>query len=90
VHAANFVRAESDRYFDDLLERSGRVNRWRHTRGPAPVENQLVVRMNRDTLYSSAIVDLSDGAELTIPNALPRRRSSHARRWGSGGGACST
>jgi hypothetical protein len=76
VHAANFVRAESDRYFDDLLERSGGVNRWHHTREPAPVDHQPVVRMNRDTLYSSVIVDVSAGAELTVPEAGGRYQTA--------------
>ena len=45
------------------------MNRFQHTPVPTPVEEQPVIRMNRDTLYSSAIVDLAKGAELTVPDA---------------------
>jgi hypothetical protein len=50
VHAANFVRAESDRYFEDLVSRAGGVNRRITPREPAPIDHQPVVRMNRDAL----------------------------------------
>jgi hypothetical protein len=75
VHAANFVRAESDRYFDDFVSMSG-VNHWHHAREPAPVDQQPVVRMNRDTLYSEAIVDVSAGATLTLPDAGGRYQTA--------------
>lgn len=42
---------------------------WVH---PTPVENQPIVRMNRDTLYSAAIVDISEGALLSIPEVGER------------------
>jgi hypothetical protein len=51
----------------DLLVNSGEVNQFFHNRTPAPVDNQTVIRMNRDTLYSYAVVDLAAGALLTIP-----------------------
>ena len=69
VDAVSFVRAESDTYFDSLLAAAGGLGRWHHLREPAPVDRQLVVRMNRDTLYSSVIVDVSEGAVLTMPEA---------------------
>ena len=76
VDAVNFIRAESDRYFDDLVARSGGVNRWHHTREPAPIDKQAVVRMNRDTLYSSAILDVSQGATISMPNASGRYQTA--------------
>src|SRR5690242_16537801 len=69
VDVSNFVRAETDRMFAGLVAGSGGVNRFRHTLVPTPVEQQPVIRMNRDTLYSSAIVDLAKGAQLTVPDA---------------------
>ncbi len=36
--------------------------------GSGGVNQQTVIRMNRDTLYSGAIVDISAGAQLTIPD----------------------
>jgi hypothetical protein len=47
---------------------AGGPNRFMHNREPAPVDNQPVIRMNRDTLYSFAVVDLSAGARLTVPD----------------------
>jgi hypothetical protein len=51
----------------DLQRDSGGVNRLRHSRVPASVDEQTVIRMNRDTLYSFAVVDLRAGARFTIP-----------------------
>lgn len=69
VNADNFVRAETDRMFADIQRDAGGVNTFRHNREPAPIEGQTVIRLNRDTLYSFAIVDLSEGATLVIPDA---------------------
>ncbi len=76
VDAVNFIRAETDRYFDDLVARSAGVNRWHHTREPAPIDKQAVVRMNRDTLYSSAILDVSQGAAVSMPDASGRYQTA--------------
>ena len=76
VNVTNFVRAESDTYFDGLAVGAGGVNRWRHFREPTPVEDQMVIRMNRDTLYSSIIVDISAGATLTMPDANGRYQTA--------------
>ncbi len=72
VDVDNFVRAETDRMFAGLAAAAGGSNRWRHVREPAPLDEQTVIRLNRDTLYSSAVVDISQGAALTIPDAGDR------------------
>lgn len=72
VTVDTFVRAETDRMFADLQASAGGVNRWAHNRAPADVHDQVVVRLNRDTLYSFAIVDLDQGATLTLPDAGER------------------
>jgi hypothetical protein len=72
VSVDNFVRAESDRMLADLMAAAGGINRWRHHREPADVDDQVVVRLNRDTLYSFAVVDLAEGATLTVPDAGER------------------
>jgi hypothetical protein len=71
----NFARAESDRMFATLAEAAGGVNLLGHNRAPTPIDNQPVIRMNRDTLYSSAIVDISEGATVTIPESGDRYTS---------------
>src|SRR6478735_4810946 len=72
VNVDNFVRAETDRMFADLQRDAGGVNRFEHNRAPAPIDRQTVIRMNRDTLYSFAIVDISAGATLTVPDSGER------------------
>ncbi|MGL4256129.1 MAG: DUF1254 domain-containing protein [Microbacterium sp.] len=72
VNADNFVRAETDRMFADIQRDAGGVNTFRHNREPASIETQTVIRLNRDTLYSFAVVDLSEGATLTVPEAGER------------------
>ena len=68
VTVENFIRAESDRMFASLQTEAGGVNRLKHNRAPTPIDHQPVIRMNRDTLYSSAIVDISQGATVTLPD----------------------
>ena len=72
VTTDNFVRAESDRMMSDLMHAAGGVNQWRHNRVPTALDEQTVVRMNRDTLYSFAVVDLAEGADLTMPEGGDR------------------
>ena len=68
VTVENFVRAETDRMFSVLQAQAGGVDRLRHNRAPTPIEDQPVIRMNRDTLYSAAIVDISARATVTVPD----------------------
>jgi hypothetical protein len=72
VTVDNFVRAETNRMFAELQKDGGGVNRWGHNRVPTPIDKQTVIRMNRDTLYSFAVVDLSGGATVTVPDAGDR------------------
>lgn len=76
VNAGNFARAETDRMFAGLQHDSGGINRLRHHRVPAPIDEQNVIRLNRDTLYSFALVDLSEGAELALPDPGERYLSA--------------
>jgi hypothetical protein len=72
VDVDNFVRAETDRMFAALQADAGGVNVFRHNREPTSIEGQTVIRMNRDTLYSFAIVDISEGAVVTVPESGDR------------------
>jgi hypothetical protein len=68
VTVKNFPRAESDMYFGNVVKQVG-VGRLTHNRAPTPIDKQEVVRMNRDTLYSSAVFDLDAGpATITLPD----------------------
>jgi hypothetical protein len=68
-----YIRAETDRTFHNLSQQAGGVNRWFYIRKPTPLDQQTVVRMNLDTLYSASIVDTSKGATVTVP-PLPAGR----------------
>jgi hypothetical protein len=72
VNVDNFARAETDRMFTAILHQAGGINRLHHHREPAPLDDQPVIRQNRDTLYSAAVVDISEGATLTVPDAAGR------------------
>lgn len=58
--------------FSDLQKNAGGINRFLHNRLPAAIDNQTVIRLNIDTLYSFAVVDLAAGAMLTLPEHADR------------------
>ena len=69
VNVDNFKRAESDTYFAKFVKDVG-IGQFGHRREPAAIDRQDVIRMNRDTLYSSAVVDLgASPATVTMPEA---------------------
>jgi len=71
VNVDNFKRAESDNYFSKFAKDG--VGRFTHAREAASIDKQDVIRMNRDTLYSSAVVDLdASPATVTLPDAGKR------------------
>jgi hypothetical protein len=73
VTAHNFARAESDLYFAGLIKDSGGIGKFNHRREPSRIDNQTVIRLNRDTLYSSALFDLDAGpVTITMPKAGKR------------------
>lgn len=64
----NFIRAESDMYMAGQVH-DGAFGRFKHTREVAPIDRQLVVRLNRDTIYSSGVFDLDAGpVTITLPD----------------------
>jgi hypothetical protein len=67
VNVDNFALAETHRMMQDLQRDAGGVNTFMHNRLPTDIDKQTVIRMNRDTLYSFAVVDISAGATVTIP-----------------------
>jgi hypothetical protein len=72
VTVDNFVRAESDLYLGNIARDNG-FGKFNHRREPASLDNQTVIRLNRDTLYSSAVFDLDAGpVTITLPDAGKR------------------
>ncbi len=65
----NFIRAESDVYMVAQVK-DGAFGNFKHTREVAPVDRQLIVRLNRDTIYSSGVFDLDAGPiTITLPDS---------------------
>lgn len=73
VTVETFVRAESDGYA--VKNAFGQIGVFHHIRAPVGVDEQTIVRMNRDTLYSSAVFDLTTPVTITRPDAGDRFRS---------------
>jgi hypothetical protein len=68
----NFRRAESDTYFARFVKEGG-FGKFKHERELAPIDNQTVIRLNRDTLYSFGVFDLDAGSvAVTLPDAGKR------------------
>jgi hypothetical protein len=72
VNWDNYVVAETDWYFNGVQQKVG-VNTWMHD-DPVSIDNQQVIRSNRDVVYSIAIVDVSEGATFTVPAIGPRNK----------------
>lgn len=64
VTTDNFRRAETDTYFARFVKEGG-FGKFNHEREFAPIDNQAVIRLNRDTLYSFGVFDL-DAAPVTV------------------------
>jgi hypothetical protein len=72
VTVDNFIRAESDLYLGNMVK-DGSFGKFTHRREPASIDNQTVIRLNRDTLYSAAVFDLDAGSvTITLPDARSR------------------
>ena len=76
VHVSpdNFNRAESDFYFKKKVD-DGMFGKIVHVREPASVDHQLLVRMNRDTLYSFGVFDLTEPVTIVRPDTGKRFQS---------------
>lgn len=66
VDERNFTIAETDLYMVNHSKEHD-VNTFRHSREMSSVNNQFVVRENRDVMYSHAVVDISQGATIINP-----------------------
>ncbi len=75
VNVDNFDRAQTDMEFDGIIKLAGGINTLHHNRTTTPIDKQNVIRMNRDTLYSLGVVDISKGATVNLPDAGKRYMS---------------
>ncbi|MBJ9984171.1 DUF1254 domain-containing protein [Acinetobacter sp. S40] len=75
VTPKNFVRAESDLYLSAQVKDGG-LGKLYNRRDVASVQNQTIIRLNRDTLYSSGVYDLDAGpVKITMPDTKGRFQS---------------
>jgi len=73
VTVDNFIRAETDRTFGGVVQMNDGLGKLLHHREPLPLDQQVVPRVNRDTLYSSAVLDLDAGpVTITMPDSGKR------------------
>lgn len=71
VTVLNFNRAESDLMFSRLSAGIG-LGAWNHTRELDSLGDQPVIRQNRDTLYSFAVIDVREPVTITLPETGDR------------------
>lgn len=76
VTKENYAFAELDLAMNEEVKH-GATNTFYHHRMPMEIDKQPAVLMNRDTLYSFAIIDASHGATVTLPEGDGRYFSLH-------------
>ncbi len=74
VTVLNFVRAETDMTMDRYVKK-GAFGKFLHIRQPTPLDKQGIIRMNRDTLYSFAVFDLTHPVTIYRPDSGKRMMS---------------
>ena len=78
VNVDNFVRAESDTMMRaNMSSFDIGVGEVFHLRQPTTPDNQPVIRMNQDTLYTGVVLDLSEPVKITLPEIEGRYQSMH-------------
>lgn len=74
----SFVRAESDHMLRASMAAFNMgLGELKHIRTPTTPDNQPVIRMNQDTLYSGVVLDLSEPLDFTLPDVGGRYMSLH-------------
>ncbi|NMM48287.1 DUF1214 domain-containing protein [Marinigracilibium pacificum] len=76
VTPENFIRAETDNAFVQMINNAGKSNEFFHYRTPTPLDKQTVIRMNRDVLYSGGVFDAREGINITFPEIPDDRYAS--------------
>ena len=70
----NWVRAETDKMLKSYVDLGG-FGKFFNIRTPTPIDAQKVMRMNRDTLYSFGVFDLTSPVTITKPDTGNRFQS---------------
>jgi len=72
VTKENYPTVETSRQFVIQIQRAGGINKLDRWDGITKLDNQPIVRLNQDTVYSMGVVDASKGATITLPDAGDR------------------
>ena len=75
VNVDNFDKAQTDFEYAGIIKMTGGINKIHSNREPTPIDKQNVIRMNRDTLYSLGVINISKGATVTLPDTGKRYMS---------------
>jgi hypothetical protein len=75
VDLNNYKVAESDIAFSNITKLIGMNKFYHFPVGKFDLKNQTVVRMNQDTTYSAAVVNITKGASITLPESNGRYMS---------------
>ncbi len=75
VNVDNFDRAQTGFEYAGIIKQAGGINKIHSNRTPTPIDKQNIIRMNRDTLYGTGVVNISKGATITMPDAGRRYMS---------------
>ncbi|MCE2800441.1 MAG: DUF1254 domain-containing protein [Planctomycetaceae bacterium] len=70
----NYLRAETDSIFKKKVD-EGYFGKIGHVRKAISIDNQLVIRMNRDTLFSFGVFDLTQPVTIVKPDTGKRFQS---------------
>ena len=68
----NYAHVQSTMQMNDYQKLAGGVNKWYISRKPVSIAKQPTIRMNRDTLYNVAVINVSKGATITLPDVGKR------------------
>lgn len=72
VTKKNYPTVETSRQFVIQIRRAGGINKLDRWNGITKLDNQPIIRLNQDTVYSMGVIDASKGATITLPDAGDR------------------
>jgi hypothetical protein len=72
VTKENYATVETSRQFEIQIAKAGGINKLNLWDGVAKIDNQPIIRLNQDTVYSMGVVNVSEGATVTLPETGDR------------------
>ena len=72
VTKENYPTVETSRQLAIQIKQAGGINKLNRWDGITKLDNQPIIRLNQDTVYTMGVVDASKGATITLPDAGDR------------------